>query len=103
MLFELTVEMDGGETFQVVADQRDIARWEVQPFGWPFAPDAEGRMPAMSMTMFRFLGWSASTRRQLTKLTWEQFGAQCIEAMPLGDEDESALPADASDPGQTAP
>ncbi len=98
MLFELTVEMDDGQTFQVVADQRDIARWEVQPFGWPFVA-AE---TSMSMGFFRFLGWSAMFRQQLTTLTWDTFNAQCIEAMPLDDE-ESALPADAEDPGQTAP
>lgn len=97
MIMELNVEMDDGSTYQVVADQRDIAKWEVQPFGWPVSQAEE----QMSMGFLRFLAWSAATRRQLTTLKWDQFDAQCVEAGPLDDE-EGSVPADASDPGQPA-
>lgn len=96
MLFELQVEMEGQPPYRVVADQRDVARWEVQAFGWPIVKIEENA----SMLFFRFLAWSASTRQQITQVGWEPWSAACIEAMPLDDE-ESDLPADASDPGRT--
>jgi hypothetical protein len=99
MLFELDVEMDGDEPerYTVVADQRDVARWEVQSFGWPVSQIEE----KASMAFFRFLAWSASVRQQKTTETWDAWTARCVEAMPVSDE-ESELPADAEDPGQTA-
>lgn len=98
--FELDVEMEGGTTYMVVADQRDIARFEVQPFGWPVVRIEENA----SMAFFRFLAWSAAARQQLTKLTWPDFDAQCVEAMPAGDaKGESDAADDAADPGQPAP
>ena len=99
MIIELNVEMEDGSTYKVVADQRDIAKWEVQPFGFPAAQMEE----RMSMNMLRFLAWSAMTRQQLTALPWLQFDAQCIEAFPLDDEDEGSVSADAGDPGTPAP
>ncbi|MGW3619486.1 hypothetical protein [Micromonospora arida] len=97
LFFELSVEMDDGHTHKVIADQRDIAKWEVQPFGGPFT-----EFDAKAMTGMRFLAWSAMTRQQLTTLKWDAFNDACVEAMPLDDE-ESELPADALDPGQTVP
>ena len=96
MVFELNVEMDGAEPYRVIADQRDIARWEVQSFGWPFSQFEE----KASMGLFRFLAWSASVRQQRTQDTYEAWSARCIEALPVDDE-ESEQPADAADPGQT--
>jgi len=98
MLFELDVEMDGGERYVVVADQRDVARWEVQSFGWPVSQIEE----KASMGFFRFLAWAASVRQQRTTQTWDDWSAKCIEVLPVDDE-ESELPADAADPGPTAP
>lgn len=98
MIFELRVELDGQDPYTVVADQRDFARFEVQPFGFPIM-DLENRA---AMVAFRYLGWSASTRHGKTVLTWDDFNAQCIEVMPL-DEEEGEVPADAEDPGQPAP
>lgn len=94
--FELSVEMDDGTKWEVVADQRDVARWEVQPFGWPAGQIKE----QVSMAFFRFLAWSASTRQQFTTDTWEKFDGLCVEAMPLPDPEDDD---DASDPGQSAP
>lgn len=96
MLFEMNVEMDGGETYTVVADQRDVARWEIQPFGWPISRLED----QMSMQFFRFLAWAASVRQQRTTDGWEAWSAKCVEVMPVEDE-ESELPADAGDPGRT--
>lgn len=97
MLFELDVEMEDGTAYVVVADQRDVARWEIQPFGWPAAQIEE----KASMTFFRFLGWSASVRQQITQEAWDAWNAKAVEVLPVEDE-ESELPADAADPGQTA-
>lgn len=97
MLFELEVEMDGQEPYVVVADQRDIARWEVQSFGWPIVKMEE----QVGMLFFRFLAWAASVRTQQTMASFDDWSAKCIEVMPVEDE-ESELPADAEDPGQTA-
>lgn len=96
MLFELDVELEGGTSYVVVADQRDVARWEIQPFGWPVTQIDE----KASITLFRFLAWSASVRQQRTTEAWDAWSAKCIEVMPVEDE-ESELPADAEDPGRT--
>ncbi len=96
MIFELAVEMDGQEPFTVVADQRDVAKWEIQPFGWPAVKIEE----EASMVFFRFLAWSACVRQQRTQEGWDAWSAKCVEVLPVDDE-ESALPADAEDPGQT--
>jgi hypothetical protein len=96
MLFELDVEMDGQPPYTVVADQRDVARWEIQSFGWPIVKMEDN----VSMLFFRFLAWSASTRQQLTSEGWEPWSARCLEVMPV-DAEGSDVPADAEDPGQT--
>lgn len=97
MLIEIRAEMEDGTTHDVVADQRDIARWEIQDFGCPFS-----QLDTRVMLAMRWLAWSALKRRGEIDMTWDQFDAQCIEAGDIPDE-ESELPADAADPGQTAP
>lgn len=97
MLFELEVEMEGQPTYLVVADQRDVARWEIQSFGWPIVKIEE----QASMTFFRFLAWAASVRQQLTTDGWEDWSRKCVEVMPPDEDEESTIPADAVDPGQT--
>ena len=99
MMFELSVLMDDGAEHQVVADQRDIARWEVQPFGWPIIKLEE----QASMMFFRFIGFSAMIRQRLTTATWDEFNEHCVEVMPVDDEDgEGTVPDDAGDPGRPA-
>lgn len=100
MLIELRAEMEDGTTYDVVADQRDVAKWEIQDFGCPFS-DIDSR----SMLALRWLAWSALTRRGLIELKWDEFDAQCIEAGDPGDGEEpkeSGLSDDALDPGQSA-
>ena len=96
MLFELDVEMEDGTTYTVVADQRDVARWEIQSFGWPVSQLEE----KASMSFFRFLGWAASVRQRRTMASWDDWNAVAVEVLPVEDE-ESELPADAADPGRT--
>ena len=98
MLFQLTVEIEGADPYVIVADQRDVARWEVQPFGWPVSQIAE----RAGMLFFRYLAWSASTRQGRTKEAFDPWSDLCIEVLPVDDE-ESELPDDAADPGPTAP
>jgi hypothetical protein len=101
MTFPLDVEMDDGTTFSVVADQRDIAKFEMQPFGFPFVV----METKASMSFFRYLAWSAGFRQGLTTLKWAEFDSRCVEAMPpdVDDEDgEGGVPDDAGDPGRPA-
>lgn len=79
---EITVEMESGDTWDVVGDQRDLAKWEVQDF----------HDPSRLITMTRFIAWSASLRQQKTKLSWEKFNAQCVEARDMSPEDEDLDP-----------
>lgn len=84
-------------TWTVITDQRDLAKWEVQPGGRVIRGGDD-----VTMTAMRYLAWSASTRQQLTTLTLAQWADLCIECMPP-DEDEAAVPADAEDPGTPTP
>lgn len=98
--FELHIELDSGEEYDVVSDQRDIARWEVQDFGWPIVKIED----QASMQFFRFIGWSAALRQGLTTLPWSKFDEVLVEAMPVDDEEDGqGAPDDADDPGRPAP
>lgn len=98
---ELRAEMEDGTVHNVVADQRDVARWEIQDFGTPFSLIDSRIHMAM-----RWLAWCALRRRGETKLPWEKFDAQCVEAESLAVDDEEAdgpgAPADGVDPGPAA-
>lgn len=98
MAIKLHVEMEDGLQFDVVADQRDFAKWEVQPFGRPFEQFEE-----RAMTGLRFLAYSAAVRGGLTDLfKWDDFDAKCVEVMPPDDEEEGADPL-AGSPGRPKP
>lgn len=103
---ELRAELDDGRTLDVVADQRDVARWEVQPFGCPMS-----EWQTRINLAYRWLAWSALTRHQLLDgMTWDQFDAVCVEASDpptdddgdQGDDDDAAGGGDA-DPGRPGP
>jgi hypothetical protein len=72
MQFHLSVEMEGQEPFVVVADQRDLAKLEVQDFY---------QMDGVKHLTVRYLAWSAAFRQGLTKLEWLEFELACIEAV----------------------
>lgn len=89
--YGLQYEMEDGRVEFVVADQRDFAKWEVQP-----QAATEGR----PHTKIRFLTWSAATRQQLTKLSFAEWDEHCVEA---GDraEGEGEQGTGESEPGQS--
>ena len=91
--YPMTVEMEDGRTWEVTGDQRDVARWEIQPFGGPVS-----RMSEKLFTFGRFVAWSASVRQGLTDLSWETFDQQAIEV----NEQERPEASDAEDPGNRA-
>ncbi|MFI6329857.1 hypothetical protein ACIBBG_16340 [Micromonospora chersina] len=107
ILVEIRAEMEDGTLHDVVADQRDIARWEIQDFGCRFAAIHE----RMHLGL-RWLAWSALGRRgQLPDvdgkpMTWDQFDAACVEARDQADDDEEPAPGEGfadADPGTPAP
>lgn len=87
------VVMEGGATWDVVADQRDYAAWEIQPFGCSVA-EAFQRV----FTYSRFLAWNAGRRAKLHQLTWDKFGQECVAVERVDDADEEGR----EDPGQSA-
>lgn len=87
---ELVATMDSGKTLTVVADQRDFAKWEIQPEA----------MRDTYITRMRFLAWSAAYRQQLYKGSFAEFNeADCVEVFPPETDDEDG---DGLDPGQSA-
>lgn len=84
--FTYRATLEGGDTFEVTADQRDIAAFELEPFGVAF--DQAASRP---YTFARYLTWHAAKRRALTKLTWAEFSDQCVE-IDFVDEEADADP-----------
>jgi len=74
--------MEDGSSGSAVADQRDVAEWEIQPFGCPL-PDLESRM----MLGARWLCWHALHRTGGTDLKWADWSPLCVEALPMIPED----------------
>jgi hypothetical protein len=91
--YSMSVEMESGERWEVTADQRDIARWEIQPFGGPLS-----QISAKIATFGRFVAWSASARAGHTSLTWADFDNAAVEVTEL----ETPAADDAADPGKRA-
>jgi hypothetical protein len=89
--FKLEAEYEDGTTEVVVADQRDIARWEVWEHGGPFL-----EYPLKVNLFFRYLAWSALVRAG-GAADWATFSASCVEV-----HDTSLMGDDAEDPGQAA-
>jgi hypothetical protein len=79
--FSLQVELEGGGTYVVVADQRDVSRFEMTDFYTP-----------RKHTMLRYLAWAASVRQGMTGLSWEQFTAECVEVGDVKPQDEPLDP-----------
>lgn len=91
---KLHVEMEDGTEFDVTADQRDSAKWEVQPFGCSL-----GDVRSKLFTYQRFIAWSAAKRQGKTALTWDKFDEQSVAVDPVVDAEPEA---DAENPGQPA-
>lgn len=84
----LFVELEDGKTWEVDADQRDYAAWEMQTF----------YDPARNTVLRRFLAFSASSRLKLTDLSWAKFNAQAV----MVDVESVDEPADPTQPGTSA-
>lgn len=84
--FDLQVELEGGHTYAVVADQRDVARFETEDF-----------YTLRKHSFLRYVAWAASVRQVLTDLSWDEFNRFCVE---VGDVKPEAEPLD---PGQPDP
>jgi hypothetical protein len=94
MTYDLHVELDDGTEYDVRADQRDVAKWEMQPFGSSFFQ--VGFKPHAFM---RYVAWSGARRAEQTTLSWDQFDAQCVE---VSDRTKPEAVADAEDPTSPA-
>jgi hypothetical protein len=68
---ELETEFVSGKRMVSVADQRDIARWEVQD-------EAQLERPP-AITRLRFLAYSALVRQQQFSGSWSDFQEQALE------------------------
>lgn len=84
--FDLQVELEGGHVYTVVADQRDVARFETEDFYTP-----------RKHSFLRYVAWAASVRQGLTDFRWVDFNQVCVE---VGDIKPEAEPLD---PGQPDP
>jgi len=91
MRFEFVAVMEDGARYPVVADQRDIAAFEIHPDGCSFR-----EYLTRPFTFARFCSWHALVRQRTVDMSWTDFDAACVE-VETKDEDE---PADAEDPGQ---
>lgn len=74
-----TVRMDDGSTHNVVADDRDWARLEAEPF----SDD-----PSMKVTRTRFLCWSVLTRRGAYTKPFDQFNLTDCVTIDVPDTDD---------------
>lgn len=88
---DLEAVMEDGRTLKIAADQRDFAKWEIQP-------EATGQT---AITRMRFLAWSSAFRQQLYKGSFVEFNElDCIEVgTPDNGESEEA---GGLDPGRSA-
>jgi hypothetical protein len=79
------VKMADGTELEVSSDQRDQAAAELLDLP-----------PGATISFVRGIVWSAMRRQGLTKLSWQEFGRECIEVADGPDgEGEQSL-----DPGQ---
>lgn len=94
--WDLVAEMADGTEHKVIADQRDLAEWEDEPFGSPFH---EAQRKAVMFS--RYLAWSAMVREGLLPegpASWKAFKRDCREV-----RENSAIAGDQVDPGEAAP
>jgi len=81
--------MDDGTTHQVVADQRDFAKWEAQPFRDEDSPH----------TKLRFITWSAMTRQRLTSAGWPEFNERLLVETDVPEDQADEEGEQGLDPG----
>jgi hypothetical protein len=84
---ELIAYMDDGTELLARADQRDMARWEVQPFSREDRP----------VLRLRYLAWSALKRQGLYGTTFDTFNERDCMNVDAPDEPEGN---ESLDPGK---
>lgn len=90
-VWNLEAELDDGAIVKVVADQRDLAAFECEPFGVAFY-----QYQARPMTFLRYLAWHAGKRQKVhTIATYDAWGDQCVR---VSDLDEGGAEAPEVDP-----
>lgn len=67
----LHVEMEDGTAYDVVIDQRDIAKWELQPF---YDDDR-------TTLRQRYAAFAALVRGKVIELSWPKFNDACVEVI----------------------
>lgn len=90
--FKYKATFEDGTLFEVTADQRDVAAFEIEPFGCSY-----NEYDSRVFTATRYLAWHAAKRAGLTKLSWDKFSEQCMHVAEVREPDPEA-----SDPGQSA-
>jgi hypothetical protein len=91
-IFNYRVTIEGQDSFEIVADQRDIAAFELQPFGCAFY-----EVGSRPFTFARFISFRAAKRNGKYTGTWDEFCDQCVSVESLDEED-----APQPDPGSPA-
>lgn len=93
----IAYELDDGQTGTVVADQRDFAKWELQP---QYAP-----IDVRPFTSYRWLSWSAAKREGVTTKPFEWWDAHLVEARDPEDAEDvevgEGTPTSPDQPGGT--
>ena len=90
-IFNLAVEMEDGKAWEVRADQRDFALWEMHPLGVPFH-----QMFDKPYATLQHLAYTAGKRARLHGYTsFETFAEAAVEVRRLDDPEPEA-----EDPGQ---
>jgi len=97
-IWRLRAELEGGKSFETVADQRDIAAFECEPFGVSLF-----NFMARPLTMLRYLAWHAGRRqKQHDVATWEAWGDVCLTVTDLDEGGEEAPEVDPGSPAASA-
>lgn len=91
--FAHKVILEGGRELVAYSDQRDIAAWEMEPFGCGFF-----EIPKKAFSFARYVAWRGSRRAKDHAYTWAEWGEQCISVEELEDE----APADPGNPAASA-
>jgi hypothetical protein len=92
--YSMEAEMEDGTVHTVEADQRDVAAWEIAPFG-----TSGNEMGARIHLAMRYMAWHCLKRTKVLKSTFDKFNEECVEVRDAATEDDD----DRLDPGQTAP
>jgi hypothetical protein len=94
LILPMTIHLvDPTREIHVDVDQRDIAAFELEPFGCEFSASR-----ARIFTFMRWTAWHAATRLKLLDMTWEDFGQYCIEVSDFAPDAQVAVDPTAADP-----